>query len=63
MGDGKPRKWIDPDNGMAYDIKPTGWTDANGIWGYVHMPGQAYVQTLRLEAREMAAKDERGHSQ
>ncbi|PKO38684.1 MAG: hypothetical protein CVU31_18535 [Betaproteobacteria bacterium HGW-Betaproteobacteria-4] len=45
--------------GMTFELRPTGWTDANGIWGYIHMPGAGTVQTARLGAREQAAKDDR----
>jgi hypothetical protein len=33
---GKPVTWIDPVSGMHFDIKPTHWVDANGIWGYAN---------------------------
>ena len=56
---GKAKTWIDPVSGMSFEIKPTGWKDANGVWGYIHMPGQAKVQTLRLGARERATKETR----
>lgn len=56
---GKALTWIDPVSGMHFEIRPTGWTDANGIWGYAHHPGTATVQTARLGAREMATKDTR----
>jgi hypothetical protein len=59
IADKKPRTWIDPHTGMHFQIKPTGWPDANGIWGYAHHPGIATVQTARLGAREMATKDTR----
>lgn len=45
--------------GMTFELRPTGWTDANGIWGYIHMPGAGTVQTARLGAREQATKDDR----
>ena len=56
---GKSRTWIDPVSGMSFEIRPTGWKDANGVWGYVNMPGQSAVQTLRLGARERASKQNR----
>ncbi len=56
---GKPQTWIDPVSGTSFRILPTGWTDANGIWGYLQMPGQGKVQTARLAAREEASKDNR----
>lgn len=54
---GKAERWVDPVSGIAFQIKPTGWTDTNGIWGYVHPPSQGTVQTMRLGAREQASKD------
>jgi nitrate reductase NapE component len=39
MKSGKALTWIDPASGMHFEIRPTGWTDANGIWGYAHQPG------------------------
>ncbi|WP_407280141.1 hypothetical protein U5817_06805 [Aromatoleum evansii] len=45
--------------GMIFELRPTGWSDANGVWGYLRMPGTATIQTARLGARELAAKDER----
>lgn len=56
---GKPAKWLDPASGLMFDIKPTGWKDANGIWGYVRTPGPATIQTARLGTREMATKKSR----
>lgn len=43
----------------VFEIKPTGWKDANGIHGYALETGAAAVQTSRLAAREYATKDER----
>ena len=43
----------------VFEIKPTGWKDANGIHGYSLATGPAAVQTARLTAREYATKDER----
>jgi hypothetical protein len=45
--------------GIAWEIKPTGWTDANGIHGYDLVALRAGVQTARLGAREEATKNER----
>lgn len=42
--------------GIEFTIKPTGWKDANGVWGYLRMPGVGTVQTARLGAREQAQK-------
>ncbi|MCK9986078.1 MAG: hypothetical protein AzoDbin1_02550 [Azoarcus sp.] len=44
---------------MEFELRATGWTDANGVWGYLRMPGPAVIQTARLGTRELAAKDER----
>lgn len=46
-------------DGIDFTVMPTGWKDANGVWGYLHMPGTATVQTARLGAREQASKEER----
>lgn len=59
IASGKAKTWVDPATGMKFEIKPTGWTDANGIHGYIHMPGPGSVQTVRLGAREMATKENR----
>jgi hypothetical protein len=58
---GKVETLVHPVTGMQFRIQPTGWKDANGIHGYAQMPGAGYVQALKLEAREAAVKDERGH--
>ena len=44
--------------GVAWEFHPTGWSDVNGIHGYLHMPGPGTVQTVRLGARETASKRE-----
>jgi nitrate reductase NapE component len=54
-----PAKWVDAVTGMHFEIRPTGWEDANGLWGYVRLPGAGEVQTSRLAAREMETKDSR----
>ncbi|MDQ0073475.1 hypothetical protein J2W34_005283 [Variovorax boronicumulans] len=59
IASGKAKPWKDPVTGMTFEIKPTGWTDANGIHGYINMPGAASVQTARLGSREMATKENR----
>lgn len=56
---GRPQVWTDPVSGMMFEIRPTGWPDANGIHGYLEMPGPATVQTARLGAREEATKENR----
>lgn len=45
--------------GIAWEIKPTGWKDANGIYGYDLVTLKAGIQTARLGAREEATKKER----
>jgi hypothetical protein len=45
-------RWLDPISGMSFEIRPTGWTDAYGIHGYLHLPGRGIVQTVKLGARE-----------
>lgn len=52
--DGKPRSFTA--DGVRWEIKPSGWTDANGIHGYDLVTGKAAVQTVRLGAREQASK-------
>ena len=56
---GRPASWADPVSGITFEIKPTGWTDANGVWGYIRPPNAATVQTARLGAREQASKEHR----
>ena len=56
VGSGAPVKFeID---GIAWEIRTTGWTDANGIHGYDLVTLKAGVQTVRLAAREEEAKSE-----
>lgn len=58
----RPVHWIDPVSGIAFEVKPTGWTDANGVYGYLRVPGgQGTVQTMKLDAREQASKTEEQH--
>lgn len=54
--DGKVNKIVDPATGIEFTFHATGWTDANGIWGYVRGPGTTATQTARLGAREQASK-------
>lgn len=56
MKDGKPRTWIDPNNGMRFDIQPTGWKDANGIHGYVTGGTPGSVSVAPLASTEVASK-------
>jgi hypothetical protein len=44
--------------GIEWEIRPTGWDDANGIHGYLSYPGPASVQTARLGSREIASKSD-----
>lgn len=60
MADGKPRSISV--GGFKWEIKPTGWTDVNGIHGYDLATGKAAVQTVRLGAREQATKTTRDTS-
>ncbi|MEN1928104.1 hypothetical protein WCE37_03740 [Luteimonas sp. MJ250] len=57
IASGRPATWTDPVSGIAFEIRPTGWTDANGVWGYLHPPSAGTVQTARLGAREQASKE------
>lgn len=57
MSSGKPVSFVH--DGISWKIRPTGWTDANGIHGYGLVTGNAAVQTSRLGARERATKNER----
>ena len=54
---GKPAKLVDPVSGMTFHIQPTGWTDANGIWGYLRSPGNGTVHTAKVAEHEEASKD------
>jgi hypothetical protein len=54
-------RWMDTVSGISFEISPTGWTDANGVHGYLHMPGAGTVQTLKLGAREQASKTTEGN--
>lgn len=44
--------------GIHWELRATGWTDVNGIHGYLHAPGTASTQTERLAARTIASKKE-----
>lgn len=56
MKDRTSRTWIDPSNGMHYDLHPTGWTDANGIHGYESGGPPGSVSVAPLESTEVASK-------
>ncbi|WP_233171934.1 hypothetical protein [Dyella sp. ASV21] len=58
MATQKPARWLDPVSGMLFDIRPTGWNDAYGIHGYLHLPSQGTVQTVKLGAREQTRTTE-----
>lgn len=53
---GVAKKLVDPLSGLEITFHKTGWTDANGIWGYLHTPGIMTVQTARVTSRENAGK-------
>lgn len=57
VASGKPMTLIDPVSGMSFHIRPTGWTDANGIWGYLWRPGSRTVHTAKVAEHEEASKD------
>jgi len=44
--------------GIRWELRATGWTDVNGIHGYLHAPSTASTQTQRLAARAVASKKE-----
>jgi len=50
---------IDPTTGMQFTFHRTGWSDANGIWGYVNMPGPGSIQTMPVGTSEQATKENR----
>jgi hypothetical protein len=53
---GGTKKLVDPVSGLEITFHKTGWTDANGVWGYLRAPGLGTVQTARVGTREMATK-------
>ena len=59
METGKPETWTHPVTQVKFEVRPTGWNDANGMYGYFRRPGAATVQTARLGAREEATKENR----
>lgn len=50
---------VDPATGLEFTFHATGWTDANGIWGYIHGPGTSTIQTAKVGTREQATKENR----
>jgi len=55
----KLNKIIDPQSGIEFTFHKSGWTDANGIWGYISGPNAATIQTARVGVREQATKNNR----
>lgn len=53
----KTNKLVDPVSGLEFTFYKTGWTDANGIWGYLSAPGTTTTQTARVGSREQASKE------
>jgi hypothetical protein len=53
---GKAAKYTDPVTGMVFDVKPTGWADANGIHGYVSGGTPGSVSVAPLASTEVASK-------
>jgi hypothetical protein len=53
---GQPIHWVDEASGMVFDIRPTGWKDANGVWGYIRGPSPGQVATARVAYGELAKK-------
>lgn len=50
---------VDAATGLEFTFHRTGWTDANGIWGYLQTPGTTTTQTAKVGAREQATKEHR----
>lgn len=53
---GKLDKVIDPLTKIEFTFHKSGWTDANGIWGYIRGPDASTIQTARVATREQASK-------
>ncbi len=49
-------RWSDVMGGVRWEIRPTGWQDANGVWGYGEALVRATIRAVRLGARERASK-------
>lgn len=56
MKTGKTYHWTDEATGMVFELKPTNWTDVNGIWGYIRGPSAGQVATVSLAKDELADK-------
>lgn len=50
---------VDSATGLEFTFHATGWTDANGIWGYIRGPGASTIQTAKVGSREQATKENR----
>jgi hypothetical protein len=57
MKTGKTYHWTDDATGMVFELKPTGWTDANGIWGYIRGPSAGHVATVNIAKYALASKN------
>lgn len=57
METGQPFEWVDKASGMIFNIRPTGWKDANGIWGYIRGPSPGQVATVGLAKSELSSKN------
>lgn len=55
----KVNKIIDMNTGLEFTFHKSGWTDANGIWGYANPPSITTVQTARVGSREQATEENR----
>lgn len=58
---GKARKCIV--DGIEFTIRPTGWTDVNGLWGYLRGPGEMSMHVAQLGVTEKASKEEQRHAE
>nr|GEU80231.1 hypothetical protein [Tanacetum cinerariifolium] len=47
-------KVSDRPTGLEFKFDSTGWTDANGTWGYISPPDASTTQTTRVATRERA---------
>lgn len=44
--------------GISWEVRPTGWTDVNGVYGYIELPGPGALGVTRLGTRELMDKEE-----
>jgi hypothetical protein len=42
---------------ISWEVRPTGWIDANGVHGYALIPGPGVVATTRLGANQLRQRD------